>query len=426
MSDIETKIIANGVSFSSIKESRFKTAKISVTMIVPIDKEKAPAYSLLPTVLLHSCKKYPTQISLNRALSNIYGAGLGGYCKKMGESLAITLTAVGIDDRYTLNGEKISADIIDLLCEVIFNPNVENGAFMQKDFDQCKRQLLEAIDGEFNEKRGYAISRMLEIMCADEMYGIKRYGSREAVENLTPKDLYSVWKDVLENSRVEVMMIGNSDTSSAEDVIKQKLGAYKRSVPSVSTKIITTVDSVKKETEYSDIAQAKLVMGFRTSTAQPDNTIPMALTVAVLGGTPSSKFFMNVREKLSLCYYCASRYDKLKGIVMVDSGVEEKNIERTAEEIQNQLDEMKKGNISDFEIESAKLAYINSCKSSMDTVSGTESWYIGQMLDGKILTVDEYIEKLNEVTKETIVELANTITLDTIYVLQPKQSKEGE
>lgn len=427
MSRIVRKSIANGVSFNSIKEERFKTAKISVTMFVPLNKKTAAAYALLPSVLSYSCKKYPTTLSFNRALSNLYGAGIGSYCRKMGESLALTLTIAGIDDRYTMNKEKISPELVELLCEIIFNPNVENNAFVENDFEQCKRQLIEAIDGEFNEKRTYAISQMLSEMCEDEAYGIKRYGTREDVEKLTPQELYKVWKDVLVNSRIEIMMIGSSDTTLAEKVIRDKLLSVERNTPEIKTEVRTTVENVKEKVETSDIAQAKLVMGFRTATAQPESdSIPMALTVAILGGTPSSKFFVNVREKLSLCYYCAARYYKLKGIVVVDSGVEKENINRTIEEIKNQLDEMKKGNISDFEIESAKLSLVNSYKSTQDTVNGTESWYINQMLDNEVLTVEQAVEKLNAVDKDTIVELANTITLDTVYLLQPKECKEEQ
>lgn len=424
MSNIIRKSIADGVFFSSIKEQRFKTAKISVTMLVPLNIETASQYALLPYLLSYSCKKYPNALSLNRALNTLYGAGIGAYCKKMGESLALTVTIAGIDDRYTMNNEKISPDLVEFLCEVIFNPKVENGAFAEEDFQQCKRQLLEAIDGEFNEKRTYAISRMTEIMCSNEIFGIKRYGSREAVENLTPQSVYSAWQNILVNSRVEVMMIGSSDSSLAENIIKERFSTFNRTCPAINTELVTTVDEVKEEYESSDIAQAKLVMGFRTATSQPmHNTIPMALTVAILGGTPTSKFFTYIREKLSLCYYCAARYNKLKGIVVVDSGVEKANVNKTIEEVKNQLLQMQLGNITDFEIESAKLAIINSYKSNMDTVSGTEGWYIGQMLDKEILTVEEAVEKVLVVTKEEIIDLAKTITLDTIYLLQPKEEE---
>ena len=427
MSNIVRKSIAHNVSFSNIKEERFKTVKLSVTMFVPLAKETAAAYALLPSVLVHSCKKYPTAIEFNRELSNLYGAGIGAYCRKMGEALAVTITVAGIDDRYTMNKEKISSELVEFLCEVIFNPNAENEAFAKEDFEQCKRQLLEAIDGEFNEKRSYAISQMIEEMCRDEKFGIKRYGSRKAVEELTPSGLFRAWKEILANSRVEIMFIGNSDTSSAENIFREKFGSMQRTIPDISTEVSGNVGEVKQKTEVSDVAQAKLVMGFRTGFAQPEyDSIPMSLTTAILGGTPNSKFFMNIREKLSLCYYCAARYDKLKGIVTVDSGVERENIERTIQEVLNQLAEMQKGNITDFEIESAKLAIINSYKSALDTVSGTEGWYIGQMLDNKILTVDEAVDELKKVDRNTIVELANTIKLDTIYILQPKSAEEAE
>ncbi|MEF2919415.1 MAG: pitrilysin family protein [Acutalibacteraceae bacterium] len=425
MNSIEKKTIAQGVSFTTIKEERFKTARISVTMLVPLSEETAPAYSLLPSVLVYSCNKYPTALSLNRALDNLYGASLGGSCRKMGEALAINLVISGLDDRYTMNKEKISSDMINMLCEILFNPKVENGSFNQEDFDQCKRQLLEAIDGEFNDKRSYAVSQMIKNMCKNEIFGIRRYGTREAVENLTPQQLYAVWQQLLVNSKVEVMMIGSSDTSLAESIIKEKFSSINRTQPNIKTEIITAVDKVKEITEESDIAQAKLVMGFRTNAKELyQSHIPMALTVAILGGTPSSKLFLNVREKLSLCYYCAARYDRYKSIMTIDSGVEKENVDKTVAEIKNQIADMQNGEISDFEIDSAKLAVANSYKSSQDTITGIESVYVNQILDDKILTVDEMIQQLNAATKEDIVSLAKTITLDTVYLLKPTEERQ--
>lgn len=209
----------------------------------------------------------------------------------MGEALALTLTIAGIDDRYTMNNEKISPQLVELLCEIIFNPKVENEAFAKEDFNQCKRQLLETIEGEFNEKRAYAISQMTSAMCENETFGIKRYGSKEAVEALTPQDLYKAWQNILVDSRVEVMMIGRSNSELAENIIKEKFSSFERTQPEIKTEIIKYVNKVKEVAESSDIAQAKLVMGFRTDVAQPeDESIPMTLTVAILGGTPSSKF----------------------------------------------------------------------------------------------------------------------------------------
>jgi len=427
MNEMIRNPIATGVCLNNIKETKFKSVRISVTMIVPLEKDTAAAYSLLPSVLTYSCAKYPDTTALNKVLASLYGAGLGGYCRKIGEALAVTVGIFGIDDRYTIDNETVSSKLVALLCEVLFNPKTENKAFCEKDFEQCKRQLLEAIDGEFNDKRGYAIAQMLTEMCREEKFGIRKYVSRQAVENLRAEDLYQAWETILRNSRVEIMVVGNNDNNIAKQIFTEKFSAYNRTVPEITTEIRSQVDKVKTVLEVSDIAQAKLVMGFRTPVARPSiDTIAMSLTIAILGGTPSSKFFLNIREKLSLCYYCAARYDKYKGIVIVDSGVEKDNVEKTIEEIKNQLDEMKKGNISDFEIDSAKLAIINGYKSVPDTLSGTENWYFGQLLDENMMSVEECITAIKNVDKDTIVRLANTIVLDTVYRLQPCPTQKEE
>lgn len=420
MNEIARENIAGDVYFNSIKDDRFKTMRISATMFMPLKKETAAANSLLPMLLSRSCAEFPDATSLNRKLNSLYGGSVSGYCRKMGEGLALTLSVSGIDDRYTLNGETISKEFVNLLCSMIFRPKLENCAFCKNDFDQEKRQLIESIDAEYNEKRTYASNRCTEIMCKDETFGIRRYGSKEDVESLTEQDLYKAWENLLKTTRVELMMLGSSDSREAKEIFAREFKKIGRAADEVNTEIIKTVKDIKEETETMDIAQSKLFMGFRAGVAEPEDTAAMCLAVAVLGGTPNSKLFTNVREKLSLCYYCAARYDKYKGIVTVDSGVEKENIEKTKEEILNQLEILKKGDITNFEIESAKLSIANSYNTMSDTLGGTEAWYINQMQCNEILSPKQAAEKINAVTKEEIINAANKIKLDTVYVLTSK------
>lgn len=417
MNDIVRKKIAEGVYFNSIKDNRFKTVKISATMFVPLKKETASKNALLPMLLARSCKEYPNAVSLNRELNNLYGASVSGYARKIGESQALTISVSGLDDRYTMDNEKISQKLVNLLCSMIFHPKVQNNSFASEDFKQEKRQLIESIEAEYNEKRIYAINRCGEIMFKDEAFGIRRCGTKEGVEACTEQDVYNAWEDVLKNSRVELMMLGSSDSAEAEKAFKEEFSKLDRSSQSITTKVIKSVDKVKYETEETDIAQSKMVLGFRTGAAEPENTMAMRLAAAILGGTPSSKLFINVREKLSLCYYCAARYDRQKGVVFIDSGVEKANIEKTKEEILNQLNILKSGDITEFEIDSAKMSMANSFNTMADTLSGSESWYITQMLDKELMSPKQAVEKLNAVTKEEIIDAAKTIELDTVYIL---------
>lgn len=421
-------IIIDGVNLNIINDNRFKTGKISATILVPLERETAAKNALLIQLLSRSCEKFPDNMALNRHLGNLYGADVSAYCRKIGDFQVLTLSLGGLDDRYTIANDNIYENLVSLLCEMLFHPNIKDGKFDTGDFEQEKRQLLEEIDSEFNEKRLYALGRMTEIMCADEACGIRRYGSREDVEVLTASDVADAWKTLLEMGEFEFMLIGNSVPDNIADVLKTEFSKVERRFENgFKTKIVRKVDKVKEEIEETDVAQSKLVMGFRAKTAYPQGDVTTAWMMAtVLGGTPSSKLFMNVREKHSLCYYCAARYDKNKGIIVVDCGVEKKNIERAKQEILNQLEILQSGDLIDEEISSAKLSLCNSISAMDDTVTGVELWYVSQLKSGGFMTTKEACKAVNAVTKEEIINSAKLVELDTVYVLTGDEAEDDE
>lgn len=423
MSKIYRKEIADGVYFNSVRDSRFKTMKLSCNLFVPLRRDDASGNSLLAGVLSRSCKAYPDFTALSRKLSSLYGADLVVSSAKVGENQAISISASGIDDRYSLDGDSITAELSALLCGVIFEPNLTaDNAFVTDEVEQERRQLLDMIDSEYNEKRLYANSRLIEIMCADEVFGIKRYGTKEAIQAATPQSLYDTWRQLLKTAVVEIMYIGDSAPDKAEKIFADTFHSIDRTPAALHTEVIREAGEVKRVTEEVDVAQAKLVMGFRAGVALPDKgTLTEALMSAILGGTATSKLFCNVREKQSLCYYCASRYDKHKGILMIDSGVESENIERLEKGVLKEIEDMKNGVISDFELASAKMALINANRSSGDTVGGIEAWYSSQLLQNGFRTVEEICAAVDAITKEEIVAAAQKLQLDTVYVLKNQE-----
>lgn len=418
---INRKEIAEGVFFNSIKDNRFKTMKITTNLIVPLTNENASANALLCGVLSHSCKEYPDFTELSRKLSSLYGADLATSVKKIGDNQVLRISASGLDDRYAFDGDSVAKELSSLLCNVIFEPNLINNEFPKTDVEQEKRQLLDVIDSEFNDKRIYANSQLVKNMCANEVFGIKRYGTAEKIEECTEKSLFCTWKNLLKTARFEIMYVGESSPSLAEAVFTNAFKSIERQPQSVSTEVIRNAEKPKHICEKMELSQSKLVMGFRAGTAVPDEDVNATrLMCAILGGTANSKLFCNVREKQSLCYYCSSSYDRIKGIITVDSGVEGDNIEKAEKGIMNEIEEMKKGNISDFEIEATKMAVVNSFYSTNDTVGGIEAWYLSQLFDGEFRTMEEMSNEINAVTKEQIVAAARKITLDTVYVLKNK------
>lgn len=421
MTAINRKEIADGVFFNSIKDNRFKTMKITANMIVPLTKENASANALLCGVLSHSCKAYPDFTELSRKLSSLYGADLGVSVKKIGDNQLLRISASGLDDRYAFDGDSVAEELSELLCNVIFKPNLTDDEFPSVEVEQEKHQLLDVIDSEFNDKRIYANNRLVEIMCADEVFGLKRYGTAEKIRECNAKSLYNTWQNLLKTAKFEIMYVGETSPDLAEAVFTKAFDGIDRQTQTVETEIIRSAENAKHISEEMELSQSKLVMGFRAGTAIPDTDVNATrLMCAILGGTASSKLFCNVREKQSLCYYCSSSYDRVKGIITVDSGVEAENIEKAEQGILNEIEDMKKGNITDFEIEAAKMAVVNSFRSTNDTVGGIESWYVNQIFDDKFRSIEEMSEAISSVTKEQVVASAQKMTLDTVYVLKNK------
>ena len=421
MNPIIRKNIADGVFFSSVKESRFKTMRISANMLVPLTKDDAAAYSLLSGVLSHSCKAYPDFTLLSKKLSSLYGASLSCSVRKAGDTQVVSLTASGIDDRYAFAGESVACELSKLLCGVIFEPNLNGNEFCLEEVEQERRQLLDVVDSEFNDKRTYANAQLISNMCADEIYGMKRYGTVESIKAITPSSLYDAWQKLLKTAKFEIIYIGDSPADKAEQVFTDAFKNLNRAPISCDTQIIKTVSKVKNITDEMELSQSKMVMGFRTGVAVADKeVVATSLMCAILGGTANSKLFCNVREKQSLCYYCAARYTKLKGIMTIDCGVEGDNIEKATEGILKEVEDMKNGVITDFEVEATKLAVVNSLKSANDSVGGIESWYSDKIIEGNMKTVDEVAQLYMAVTKEEIINAAQKLSLDTIYVLKNK------
>ena len=419
MIGIEQRAICDGVNFRSIRDTKFKTMRISAHLIVPMSRQTAAENALLPFLLSRASREYPDFTKLGQRLAELYGASLNADVQKLGDLQVLSLSASGIADRYALEGEAISGELANLLCSILFDPPLVDGLFPEDGFEQEKRQTMELIDSEYSDKRTYARQRCEAIMCADEPYGVNRYGGKEDIARVERPALTAAWKRLLDTAKIELMVLGDCDPAPVYEGFRaafETLGS--RKTADCTTKVVRSAEKVNTVTEKMDVAQGKLVMGFRTGTATPDEEVPATrLMAALFGGTPNSKLFLNVREKLSLCYYCSASYNSMKGIMLVQSGVEVKNMERAKEEILRQLDEVKQGNFDESEVEAAKMSLCNSYRTLSDSLGGLENWYLSQTFASHSQQPEEAAAQINAVTRQEIIDAANRVTLDTVYCL---------
>lgn len=424
---IINEVLADGIRCLSLPESRFKTNRLSVAMLLPLNRQTASAGALLPYLLRRSCAAYPDYRALQNRLNELYGASITAEVARVGEAQALVLTAVSIDDRFALAGESVAEDCADLLRQMLFEPVLENGIFRSSDVETEKRCLIERMHAEINDKRWYARRRCEEILCENEAYAVDRYGSPESAAALTPGEITAAWRRVLAGARVQLILQGGAAAMHAAGPLREAMaGVPGRKPLDCPTDTMAANPRVRDVTERMRVNGSKLVMGFRTGTAEPDGDVAAArLMNALFGGTPHSLLFRHVREKLSLCYYCSSAYDRLKGVLLVESGVDERNAGRAREEILRQLDAVKKGDFSQEDLESARISARQSFEAVEDSQSAQAAWYLGQCLLPGVSTPEEASKALADVTKERVVAAAERLRLESIYLLAQDPHEEG-
>ena len=408
-----------GFRVCSYHTDRFKTGILSVNLVVPLAGNVAEK-SLLPSLLCASCAEYPDLLSLNRRLAELYGAELTPSASKHGENLVLRITMTMIGDRFALDGESISVECARLLCKALFEPNVENGAFRPDEVAREKRIRLDRIEALKSSKRAYAQKQMLELMCADEAYSLSVLGEEEDISALTPEQLYASWQDLLKTAFVQLQVVGDLEVEPITALFREYFDRVEdRHVVRAETVVIPFAKTVKRGEEEQDIAQSKLVMGFRCGMHEPfENYAAMRTFTDLFGGGTYSRLFVNVREKQSLCYYCAARLTAAKGILTVQSGVETENAERAEKEIRKQLDEMKAGGVTAEDLEKSKRSMEDFFLSVFDTPEELDGWLFSQVTDDEFQTPEDLVADMKEVTVEQVIEMANNISLDTVFLLK--------
>lgn len=426
MKEFEKISINEGVDIISVCTNRFKTNEISISFIVPLDEKTASSNALLAYLISQTTKSCPEVSDFNKKLALLYGASINAFISKLGENQCITVEASCLDDRFAIGGEKISAEVFDFLCKLIFDVKLdENGCFFNEDIQREKRLLTERIESEENDKRVFALRRLESIMFENEPYSVNRFGSKQSIAEVSSDSLKSSLEYLIRSAKIQITVVGNADIDLISETAKGYFGGIERSyVPPVNSVFKAEANEVKIVTDRMDVKQGKLVLGFRVNNYSEFESNPkMRLFSDIFGGGPYSKLFNNVREKLSLCYYCSARYDRRKSSIIIQCGCEEENMDKAVEEILNQLSEIKKGNI-DEEFSAGKMAINDAINSVPDDSISLLSWYANQVCDGNVLSPAQSADENDRVSKEEIMSCAELLSLDTIYKLVSK--KEGE
>ena len=415
-----------GYTLTTIKTDKFKTNLISVSFQSEINRDTVTKRSLLPYVLRGATEKYPSKKALNTYLESLYGASLSTTVEKRGKTHNIKFYLSLANEKFLGHQEPLLEEGVALLKEVILKPLLVDGAFKEQVVDIEKRLLKEYIESIYDDKVSYSLQKLVENMCQGETFSINSIGYADDLAEINGKNLMKTYEEMLNNNQVSVTVVGDIDPQHVYEIFSKQFNFAHRSV---NQEVIDHEDKVIQEVkvikEVQDISQGKLNIGYRTHTRiDDDDYLPLLVFNGIFGGYAHSKLFMNVREKESLCYYCASRLDNYKGVMYVYSGIESQNYDKALKIIDEQLKDMMSGNFSEKEIDLAKKSLINSKLESMDQASGMMAHEALNKLLKHPLSVEEWVAAVNAVTAEQVVAVAQKIKEDTVFFLTGKEVAE--
>ena len=416
--------LKTGIKAHLIKTDIFKTNLISIILTTPLKKKNVTKNALIPFLLKRGSKNFPTDEQISLRLEELYGTSLNCGIDKVGDNQIIKFVAESIDNNYTLKGEDIIKDVIDLLVDVTFNPYMENGKFKDTAIETEKAHLKELIEAKINNKDFYAYNKCLENMYEFNGYGLYRFGYVEDLEKITLDDISEYYFELIKSAKIDIFISGNFDEKNIEKILRENkiLQSLEERNPDYivtnpSTEIVKKVDNPKEVQEKMDINQGKLTIGYNILDKQSNSRNIGIVFNSIFGDGASSMLFQNVREKAGLAYTVRSGFVKPKNIIMVSSGIEIQNYEKALEIINEQIKNIRDGKFTDKDINNAKTYIISGIK-NIEAEQDTEIvFYMGQELSGNYFSIEEYIKNINSVTKEQIVEFAKSLQINTIYFL---------
>ena len=416
---VEENVKEQGIHIHVVPSKKFKTINIVAKFRAPLSRDTITMRALLPYLLRQGTKSYPSEQALQLKLDELYGAVLRIDGAKKGDHHIMSVRLEIANQNYISDESSIITEALTLLKEVIYEPNTTDDSFDPVIFKREKETLQQKMNAVIDDKMAYANRRMIDEMCAGEAYATHVHGYEEDLAKLDAATMYKYYQSLVVEDRLDIYVLGDFD----EQLMKEELTSRfpkREHAGKITTKPEnwTKRDEPQVIIDKQDIQQAKLHLGYRTnSTYQDDDYHALQVFNGIFGGFPSSKLFINVREKNSLAYYAASRIESLKGLLIVFSGIAAADYEQAKEIIELQMTAMKNGEFTEAEVTETKDLLINQLLETLDNPQGIIELLYQQVLANKVMTPDDFIAGIKQVTTESVRNIANKIEADTVYLL---------
>ena len=416
---VTTLAISPGITLRCIPDHRFKHGCLSVQLLRPMGRREAAMNALLPAVLLRGSAQSPDLRAITLRLDDLYGAGVGALVRRVGDWQTTGFYCSFTEDRFAMAGDAILEPLARFVGELLREPLLENGIFRADFVESEKKNLLATIESQLNDKRAFAMDKLLRNMCREDSFGIPRLGFAEDVRAITPEGLYSHYKTVLQTSPVNLFYVGSAQPETVAELVRPLFAGLDRQTLTLQPQTPFRDGGGTDTSARLDVNQGKLCMGFVTPiTIRDEGFVAMQLANLVYGGGMTNKLFMNLREKMSLCYAIGSSYHGSKGILTVSAGIDFDKETVAREAVLEQLKACQRGDITPAELTAAKEALRSSLLAVHDSPGALENFYASAALSGLKLSAEEYMAQAERITAQQVAEAAATLQLHSVFFLK--------
>lgn len=415
----------NGLKLHIVKTEKYKTNTLVWKMKAPLTQEDVTKRALLPYVLQSSSEKYPTTIALRSYLDDLYGASFFVDLAKKGDYHIISFSLEIANEKFLSDPTPLLRKSLEFLADTLQKPNAKNGEFDQETVENEKRSLKQRIQSVYNDKMKYSTERLVEEMYKGDPYALSTNGKLDDVDSITSKDLFDYYKKAFAEDELDLYVIGDVDGEEVQTIVSEVFEYPAREPKRAETSAIATKEKVHEVKEQQDVKQGKLNIGYRTNVLYGDaDYFALQVFNGIFGGFSHSKLFINVREKASLAYYAASRIESHKGMLMVMSGIDINHYDQALNIIHEQMEAMRKGDITEQEFMQTKAVIENQLLETIDTARGLIEVLYHNVVAKSNVSLDEWIEKTHAVTVEDVVTIAKKVELDTVYFLTGMEASQ--
>lgn len=413
--------IKEGINLHIINTNKFKTNLVAVFLTTPLNRENVTKNAILPMVLRRGSNVLTNIEEINNKLDEMYGADFNCGVDKTGDNQILKFYMESINNNFLPEKENLLEESIEVLLDLIFNPLIEEKRFKSEYVNNEKEKLKQIIMGKIDNKAKYAYDRCIEEMYKDKPFGLYKYGYAEDLENIDNKELFEYYKRMISECKIDIFISGEVDEQVKEILLKNeniKKINPRQPIYNKKSEKSYNADKEKEIEEHMDVSQGKLVIGLDIEEDKKEAKYVALVYNAILGGTPTSKMFQNVREKAHLAYVAGSSYVRHKNNVFIRCGIEIDDYQKAMELIKIQVEDMKIGNFSDNDIKNAKASIVAMIRSIPEEQDSEMMYCFGQEISEQKMEYDEYEKRVNDIKKQDIIDIANSIKINTIYFLR--------